>query len=305
MTDLSTSVGNTKLGAPILTASGTAGSSTELARYMPLGELGAVVVKSMNVSPTRGNPSPRLHPLPGALINSVGLQGPSVSQWLTDDLPQLEAEGARVVASIWGNTVEEFAQAAALLENAPSCVVAIEANVSCPNLQDHNKMFAHSPEATAEVVEACVGFGLPIWAKLSPNVADICEIALAAHGAGAEAVVLTNTLLAMAIDAKTLRPTLGAKGGGLSGGALRPVAVRATYDVFEAKPDLPIVGAGGVATAAHAVEFFAAGACAVEVGTATFADPRAAHKILGGLRQWCEKHEIGSLDELIGIAHLP
>ncbi len=301
--NLTTAVGSVSLAAPVLTASGCAGHSTELANYVDFAELGAVVVKSMKAEPWPGNPAPRLRPTPAGLVNSVGLQAPSVAQWLANDLPELQATGASVVASIWGHTVDEFYEAASALAAAPQCVVAVEVNVSCPNLDERNKMFAHNAEATAQAVAASATCGHPIWAKLSPNAADITEIAAAAYDAGAEAVVLTNTLLAMVIDPQTCRPALGAKRGGLSGAALLPVAVRACYDVRESIPYLPIVGVGGISCGRDVVQFLAAGASAVEVGTATFADPRAPKRILTEFTSWCESHNVSKVSEIVGRAH--
>ncbi|MCY3850245.1 MAG: dihydroorotate dehydrogenase [Acidimicrobiaceae bacterium] len=303
MADLSTAVGSVKLKAPVLTASGTVGYGAEFARYLRPAELGAVVVKSMKATPWEGNPAPRVHPTPAGMINSVGLQGSGVHHWLEHELPDLEATGAAIVASIWGNTIDEYSKAADALADAPPAVVALEVNVSCPNLEDRSRMFAHSAGATSDAIEASAGCGRPRWAKLSPNAPDISEIAAAAHSAGAEAVVLTNTLLAMVIDPKTRRPVLGAKRGGLSGAAMRPVAVRAVYDVREAVPELPIVGVGGVASGIDVVEYLLAGACAVQVGTATFADPRAPRRILSEFEQWCDRHEVGRPSDLIGAAH--
>ena len=303
MTDLSTSVGSVNLKAPVLTASGTVGYGAEFARYLRPSELGAIVVKSMKATPWEGNPAPRVHPTPAGMINSVGLQGPGVPHWLEHDLPPLESAGATVVASIWGNTIDEYRQAAEALSAAPSCVVAVEVNVSCPNLEDRSRMFSHCAQATLEAIEVTNRCGRPRWAKLSPNAPDIAEIAAAAHSAGAEAVVLTNTVLAMVIDPETRRPVLGAKRGGLSGAAIRPVAVRAVYDVHEAIPALPIVGVGGVTSGVDVVEFLLAGASAVEVGTATFADPRAPRRILGEFKRWCNRHGVEQLADLIGAAH--
>ncbi len=303
MADLTTSVGSVSLKAPVLTASGTVGHGAEFARCLRLSELGAIVVKSMKATPFQGNPAPRVHPTPAGMINSVGLQGPGVSHWLEHELPALKTAGATVVASIWGNTVDEYRQAAEALSVAPPCVVAVEVNVSCPNLEDRSRMFSHSAQATSEAIEAASRCGRPCWAKLSPNAPDIAEIAAAAHSAGAEAVVLTNTLLAMVIDPETRRPVLGAKRGGLSGAAMRPVAVRAVYDVHEAMPALPIIGVGGVAGGVDVAEFLLAGASAVEVGTATFADPRAPRRILDEFEQWCKRHDVTQLAELVGAAH--
>ena len=303
MNVLATSVGSVRLRAPVLTASGTAGHGAEFANYLDPAALGAVVVKSMRVGEWAGNPPPRVHPTAAGMINSVGLQGQGVAHWLTHELPDLVATGASVVASIWGNSVADYRAAADALAAAPAEVVAVEVNVSCPNLEDRSRMFAHSPSATAEVIAATAGCGRPRWAKLSPNAADLPEIALAAKGAGAEAVVLTNTLLGMVIDTESRRPVLGAKRGGLSGSAIHPVAVRAVYDVHEAVPDLPIVGVGGTASGTDVVEFLLAGAAAVEVGTATFADPRAPRRILHEFSKWCDRHGVVDIAELIGAAH--
>jgi dihydroorotate dehydrogenase (NAD+) catalytic subunit len=300
---LPTEVGSVRLGAVVLTASGTAGHGAEFARYLRPHELGAVVVKSMKAEAWAGNPAPRVHPTAAGMINSVGLQGKGVAHWLGEDLPDLVATGATVVASIWGNSVDDYRAAADALVDAPPEVVAVEINVSCPNLEDRARMFAHSAVATADVIAATEGCGRPRWAKLSPNTADLPEIAAAAAAAGAEAVVLTNTVLGMVIDTETRRPVLGAKKGGLSGAAIHPVAVRAVYDVHEAVPDLPIVGVGGACVGADVVEFLLAGASAVEVGTATFADPRAPRRILGEFHEWCDRHGVTEVAELIGAAH--
>lgn len=301
--DLSTTVGSVSLRAPVMTASGTAGHGAEFANYLDPASLGAVVVKSMKAEEWAGNPAPRVHPTAAGMINSVGLQGKGVAHWLEHDLPPLLATGATVVASIWGSSVDDYAQAAAALAAAPDGVVAVEVNVSCPNLEDRGSMFAHSAASTAAVIEVSKSAGLPMWAKLSPNAADLPEIAIAAHAAGAEAVVLTNTLLGMVIDVETRRPVLGAKKGGLSGAGMHPVAVRAVYDVREAAPDLPIVGVGGASSGVDVVEFMLAGASAVEVGTATFADPRAPRRILAEFEQWCDRHGVSTVAELIGGAH--
>ena len=301
--DLRTEVGSVALRAPVMTASGTAGHGAEFANYLDPASLGAVVVKSMKADEWAGNPAPRVHPTASGMINSVGLQGKGVPHWLEHDLPDLLATGATVVASIWGSSVDDYARAAAALAEAPEGVVAVEVNVSCPNLEDRGSMFAHSRTATAEVIEASTVVGRPMWAKLSPNAADLPEIAEAASGAGAEAVVLTNTLLGMVIDTESRRPVLGAKKGGLSGSAMHPVAVRAVFDVHEALPELPIVGVGGTSSGTDVVEFLLAGASAVEVGTATFADPRAPRRILGEFEQWCQRHGVESVAELIGGAH--
>jgi dihydroorotate dehydrogenase (NAD+) catalytic subunit len=271
---------------------------------MDLATLGAVVVKSLAATPWDGNPAPRVHETPAGMLNSVGLQGPGVTAWLERDLAALVDRGARVVASIWGRRVEDYARAAALLEGAPG-VVAVEVNVSCPNLDDRSRMFAHSPQATADAVAAAGLSGLPRWAKLSPNVADLTEIASAALAAGAEALVLVNTVLGMSIDParRTYRLGSGPGGGGLSGPAIRPVAVRAVHDCRVAFPHAGIVGVGGVTRGVDVVEMMLAGADAVEVGTATFRDPRAPAKVLSGLARWCRWHGVGDVRTLLGAVH--
>jgi dihydroorotate dehydrogenase (NAD+) catalytic subunit len=300
--DLSTRVGSVALPNPILTASGTAGHGAELAAYFELADLGAVVVKSLSADPWEGNPPPRVHETTGGMLNSVGLQNPGVEAWLDHELPELAATGARVVASIWGFTVEAYERAAKLLVDAPASVVAIEVNLSCPNVESRRNMFAHSASATAEVIDATGALGRPRWAKLSPNVTDLPEIAVAALDAGADAVTLINTVMGLAIDPVTRRARLGNGGGGLSGAAIHPVAVRAVADVHAARPGAAIVGVGGVTSAEDAVELLLAGASAVQIGTATFRDPRAPERILRELAAWCRRHDIGRISDLIGAA---
>lgn len=302
--DLATTVGSVSLPNPVMTASGTAGHGDELDPYVGLGSLGAVVAKSLCVGPWPGNPAPRVHETPSGMLNSVGLQGPGIEAWLQDDLPLLRAAGARTVVSIWGQRVEDFARAASLLAGVEG-LTAVEVNVSCPNVEDRRRMFAHSPSATAEVVDAVASAcpGLPRWAKLSPNVADLAEVAGAALRAGAEAVTLVNTVLGMAIDVDRRRPVLGAGGGGLSGPAVHPVAVRAVYDVHAALPEATIVGVGGVMSGRDAAELLLAGASAVQVGTATFRDPRAPRRVLDELEAWCSRTGVRTVAELIGAAH--
>ena len=300
--DMARSVGSVVLANPVMTASGTAGHGAELAAYGDLGALGAVVVKSLHADPWAGNPPLRVHETAAGMINSVGLQGPGVEAWLAHDLPGLAATGARVVASIWGRSVDEYRRAADLLAAAPHSVVAVEVNLSCPNTEAGRDLFAHSADDTRAAIEATAGCGRPRWAKLSPNVGHLDEIAAAAHSAGAEAVTLVNTVLGMAIDPETRRFRLGsgARGGGLSGPAIHPIAVRAVFDVHRALPDLPIVGVGGVANGADAAELLLAGASAVQVGTATFADPRAPHRVLRELQGWASRQGVARIDEVIG-----
>ncbi|MEZ5310976.1 MAG: dihydroorotate dehydrogenase [Microthrixaceae bacterium] len=301
--DLSTTIGSLEFPAPVMTAAGTAGHGAELSAYVDLSSLGAVVVKSLSAEPWPGNPAPRVHQTPSGMLNSVGLQGPGVAVWVRDELPGLVERGARVVVSIWGRSVEDYAAAARSLRAAEDRIVAVEVNLSCPNLDGGAHLFAHDPVATTDVLRSTEMLEVPRWAKLSANTDRVVEVARAAQSAGAEAVTLINTLIGMIIDTESRRPLLGGVSGGLSGAAIHPVAVRTVYEVRKAIPDLAIVGAGGVTDAITAIELILAGASAVQVGTATFADPRAVAKILDGLRTWCEAHEVSQLRDLIGGAH--
>ena len=305
--DLSTSVGPTELPSPIVAASGTAGHGAELAAYGDLAVLGAVTVKSLSVDPWAGNPAPRVHPAAGgaAMLNSVGLQGPGVAGWRRDDLPAMQAAGARVVASLWGRSVDDYAAAAAALAGAE--VTAVEVNLSCPNLDGGRHLFAQSATDSSIVIQQVVAAvaPLPVWAKLTAVTDSIVAIAAAVAEAGATAVTVINTLLGMVLDVDERRYALGSGpgGGGLSGPAIHPVAVRAVHDVHGALPDLPIVGTGGVSTGRDAVELMLAGASAVGVGTASFADPRACWRIGDEIETWCVANGVAAVDELIGDVH--
>ncbi|MFZ4811429.1 MAG: dihydroorotate dehydrogenase [Ilumatobacteraceae bacterium] len=297
-------VGSVDLPNPILLASGTAGYGSELAPYLDLAALGAVVTKSLAPYAWAGNPAPRLHPAGVGMVNAVGLQGPGIEDWMRHEMPALLATGARVVASVWGRSVDDYRRAADMLADAPAGVVAVEVNLSCPNLEGRRGIFAHDAALSAQVIEATVTAARPRWAKLSPNTDQVVEVARAVADAGAEAVTLVNTLLGMVIDERTLRPALGAGGGGLSGAGIHPVAVRVVHDVRRALPELPIVGVGGVSSGWDAVELMLVGAHAVAVGTATFADPRAAARIVTEMRSWAASHGEPSLAGLTSRCHL-
>ena len=262
--------------------------------------LGALVTKSLSVEPWAGNSAPRVTEVAAGMLNSVGLQGPGIAAWLAADLPAARSAGARVVASIWGTSTDQFGQASQMLQGQD--LLAVEINVSCPNVEDRSSMFGHSAKGTAAVVDACRG-ALPLWVKLSPNVPDLVTIASAAVEAGAAALVLTNTLLGLSLDAVSGRPTLGNGGGGLSGPAVHPVAIRAVYECRKALPEVPIIGVGGIRSGVEALEFLHAGAQAVEVGTATFRDPRAPWKIARQLDQALLRAGHLSTREAIGYAH--
>lgn len=283
---METRIGSVTLGSPVMTASGTAGYGTELAPFFDLSALGAIVTKSLAPYEWAGNPAPRLHPTAQGMMNAVGLQGPGVPYWLEHVLPGLLATGATVVASIWGRSVDDYRLAAEQLATAPAGVVAVEVNLSCPNLEGRGSIFAHDVDLSAQVMEATAACGRPRWAKLSANTDRIVDVAAAVVDGGAEAVTCINTLLALGYDPDTLEPVLGVGGGGLSGRAIHPVAVRAVHDIHQALPDLPIVGVGGVASGWDAAEMLLAGATAVQVGTATFADPRAPANVRDELHRW-------------------
>lgn len=301
MSGLSTSVGTVALRSAILTAAGTSGYGDELAGYGELGELGAVVVKSLAAFAWEGNAAPRVASSGEHMLNAVGLAGPGVAAWRERYLPDLERRGCDVVASIWGRTVAEFGEAAEAMRGAN--VVALEVNASCPNLESRSSIFAHSALATAEIVRASKVAGLPIWIKLSPNTPDLVEIADAAIGAGADALVLVNTVLGLAIDIEQRRPSLGNGGGGISGPGILPVTLRCVYECRAAFPDTPIVGVGGVSSGEDAVAMIMAGANAVEVGTATFADPRAPWKVQRGFARWMERHHVTRVSDIVGAVH--
>ena len=298
---LATRVGAVELPSFVLTAAGTAGYGDELAGYGDLSDLGAVVTKSLAAFEWAGNPAPRVTSWGPDMLNSVGLSGPGVAAWRRDHLPGLRRRGARVVGSIWGRSVAEFADAAAAMRGAD--LVALEVNASCPNLEGRTGIFAHSPEMTARVVQAAAAAQLPLWVKLSPNTPDLVEVARSAVQAGASALVLVNTVMGMVIDIETRRPALGNGGGGLSGAGVFPVALRAVYECHAALPDTPLVAVGGIMRGEDALAMVMAGASAVEVGTATFAYPRAPWLVARGAARWLRRHDVDSVVALRGVAH--
>ena len=301
MPDLSARVGSVRLSSPVLTAAGTSGHGDELAGYGDLSQLGAVVVKSLAAFGWAGNAPPRVASSGMHMLNAVGLAGPGVAAWREHDLVTLRRRGARVVGSIWGRSVAEFAAAAELMRGAD--IVALEVNASCPNLEGRASIFAHSASATSEIVAASRVAKVPLWVKLSPNTPDLVAIAGAAIESGAEALVLVNTLLGLSIDVESRRASLGNGGGGVSGPGILPVSLRAVFECREAFPDTPLVGVGGISSGQDAVAMLMAGANAVEVGTATFANPRAPWIVQNGLAKWMRRHSVASLSEIEGAAH--
>jgi dihydroorotate dehydrogenase (NAD+) catalytic subunit len=301
--DRSVVVGPLTLPDPIIAASGTFGHGDELADLCDPAVLGAVTTKSVAAYPWAGNAPLRVTEAGTGMLNAVGLPGPGVDAWIARDLPALEARGARIIASIWGRSVDDYVAAAAPLKAVADRVVALEVNLSCPNVESRSDVFAHSADATHAAIVAIVdttGDALPVFAKLSPNVTDLVEIARRALDAGATGLTLVNSVIGLAIDADTRRPKLGAGGGGYSGAPIKPIALRAVSDVSRALPGVPIIGTGGVTTGRDAVEMLLAGAHAVGVGTATFADPRAPRRIGDELEHWCATRGIARVRELTG-----
>ena len=302
--DLGVDLGPIHLPNPVVAASGTFGHGAEVASLCDPRELGAITVKSVAAFAWSGNPPLRVTEAPGGgMLNSVGLPGPGVDAWIEHDLPALEARGARVIASIWGRSAEEYAAAARPLKAVAHRLTALEVNLSCPNVEARGDVFAHSEVATraamGAVVEA-VGDAVPMFAKLSPNVTDIVAIARAALDAGATGLTLVNSVMGLLIDARARAPRLGAGGGGLTGAPIKPVALRAVWDVAREFPSVPIIGTGGVTSGVDAIEMMLAGATAVGVGTATFADPRAPLRIAHEIEAWCADNRVEHVSALIG-----
>lgn len=295
-------LGALELANPIVAASGTFGHGDEVARVCDPSRLGAVTAKSQASFAWEGNPPPRLHPATAGMVNAVGLQGHGVEHWVAHDLPGLRASGARVIASIWGHTVDDYRAAAEMLSSATTAVVAVEVNLSCPNTRHGSEIFAHDAAATAAVVRSVAeaDLGLPLFAKLSAGVADLPRISGAALEAGATGLTLVNTVRAFLIDAEARRGVLGSSGGGLSGSAIKPIALRAVHDVTRAHPGTPVIGTGGVSSGLDAVEMLLAGATAVGVGTASFLEPRAPLRIIDELATWCARHGVARVSELTG-----
>ena len=303
--DFSTTLGGAWFPAPIFTASGCASSGKELAQFFPLREIGAVVTKSIMLKPRAGRPTPRMAETPSGMLNSIGLQGPGIDAFLADDVPWLASQGARIVVSIAGETTEEYGILARKLRGV-SGISAIEVNISCPNVENRGLVFACDPNTAAEVtknVRGIIGGELPILAKLTPDVTNIASIASSVINAGADGIAMINTVLGMVINTETMRPHLGGKTGGLSGPAIRPIAVRAIYQVRQALPNVSILGMGGVASGKDAFEMILAGASGVSIGTASFGDPSAVFRIQNDLREILIAKGFSSVKEAVGFAH--
>jgi dihydroorotate dehydrogenase (NAD+) catalytic subunit len=301
---MTTKLGSLTLPNPVLTASGCAASGKELQQFFDVASLGAVVTKSIMVRPRSGRPTPRMAETPSGMLNSIGLQGPGIDAFLDHDLPWLAEQGARAVVSIAGGHTDEYVALARRLYGNPA-VSMIEVNISCPNVENRGQVFACDPAASGRVIGAvrrAADPKVPVFAKLSPDVTDITVIARACADNGADGFSLINTLLGMAIDTETLAPVLGGVTGGLSGPAIRPVALRCVWQVREALPHLPILGMGGIRTGLDALQFVLAGAAAVSVGTAVFGDPSAPIRVLAELEQALDERGFAAVGDAVGFA---
>ncbi|MFH2122880.1 MAG: dihydroorotate dehydrogenase [Pseudomonadota bacterium] len=301
--DLRVSIGNLELQNPVMTASGTFGYAREFESFVNLQRLGALVVKGISLEPRTGNPPPRIFETASGMLNAIGLENVGLDRFVREKMPYLFPLGVPVIVNILGDSVEEYRQLAERLAEVPG-VAAIEVNISCPNVKKGGVAFGTDPQMAAAVTKAVKqSCQLPVIVKLSPNVTDVTLVARAVEEAGADAVSLINTLIGMAIDLKSRRPRLANVIGGLSGPAIKPVALRMVYQVARAI-SIPIVGIGGIASAEDAMEFMLAGACAVQVGTASFVNPRACEDVLDGMVTYVREQKLESVRDLIGALRI-
>tara|TARA_B100001123_G_scaffold238713_1_gene267292 strand:+ start:17622 stop:18566 length:945 start_codon:yes stop_codon:yes gene_type:complete len=301
--DLSVNIGSLKLANPLIAASGCFGYGVEYAEAVDLSTLGAIAVKGLFLEERAGHPPARIVETPGGMLNAIGLQGIGVRRFVAEKLPPLREQAAVVIVNICGSTIEEYAEIARILDDSDG-IGAIELNISCPNIKKGGMLFGCSLKGTHEVVSAVRNVTrLPIIPKLTPNVNDVASFAVAASEAGADAISLVNTFLAMAVDVETRRPKLSNVVGGLSGPAIRPIAVRMVHECYQAV-NLPIIGMGGIMTPDDALEFVIVGASAVQIGTANFVDPFIWNKLLQGLTEYLERHQLEAVSGLVGSLDL-
>ena len=302
MANLSVNLCGVALKNPVIAASGTFGFGREFHELYDIGTLGGVSTKGLTMEPRLGNPAPRIAESRGVILNAVGLQNPGVEHFIECDLAWLKGTGTAVIANVAGKTLDDYY---AICEKLDGLVDMVELNISCPNVKSGGMAFGIKPQSVEEVTRVAKS-GLkktPLMVKLSPNVESIATNALAAENGGADCVSLINTLTGMAIDIERRRPIIANNTGGVSGGGVKPIAVRMTFEVAQAVR-IPVVGMGGITRAEDAIEFLMAGATAVQVGTANFTDPLAMPKIIAGLNAWCDKHGVENVTELTGTLQL-
>jgi len=300
--DISTDLGGIKLDNPVCAASGTFGYGREYEPYVDISQIGAVIVKGTTLEPRAGNPPPRIIETASGMLNAIGLENPGINEFLNTHLPYLRENNVTVIANIAGNTIEEYAAIAEMIEGNPG-VAGIELNISCPNVKQGGLQFGTDPQMVYEVVKAVKEkTTLPVMPKLSPNVTDIVEIARASEAGGADALSMINTLMGMAVDINTRKPFLANIFGGLSGPAIKPVALRMIYQVYR-EVKLPILGGGGIVNYRDALEFLMVGATAISVGTGIFINPQLTEEIVSNLLHYMQENNVASLSELVGAAH--
>lgn len=299
MVQLSTKIGSLELKNPVMTASGTFGYGTEYADFMDINRLGAIIVKGTTLNPRQGNPYPRMAETPSGMLNAVGLQNKGVDYFVDHIYPEVRKFQTNVIVNVSGSSIEDYAQCASII-NTLDDIPAIELNISCPNVKQGGMAFGVKPESAAQVVSAVRKvYDKTLIVKLSPNVTDITEIARAVEGAGADSVSLINTMLGMAIDAEKRKPILSTVTGGMSGPAVKPVALRMVWQTAKAVK-IPVIGLGGICSATDAIEFLLAGASAIQIGTANFIDPSISEKVIDGIADYLQRHNFSSVQEIIG-----
>lgn len=299
MVQLNTKIGSLELKNPVMTASGTFGYGTEYADFMDISRLGAIIVKGTTLAPRQGNPYPRMAETPSGMLNAVGLQNKGVDYFVDHIYPEVRKIDTNIIVNVSGSCIDDYVQTASII-NTLDDIPAIELNISCPNVKQGGMAFGVKPESAAQVVSAVrKAYDKTLIVKLSPNVTDITEIARAVEGAGADSVSLINTMLGMAIDAERRKPILSTITGGMSGPAVKPVALRMVWQVAKAVK-IPVIGLGGICSATDAIEFILAGASAIQIGTANFIDPSISEKVIDGIADYLQRHGFNSVQDIIG-----
>ena len=299
MVQLNTNIGSLELKNPVMTASGTFGYGTEYADFMDISRLGAIIVKGTTLNPRQGNPYPRMAETPSGMLNAVGLQNKGVDYFVDHIYPEVRKIQTNIIVNVSGSCIDDYVQTASII-NTLDDIPAIELNISCPNVKQGGMAFGVKPESSAQVVSAVrKAYDKTLIVKLSPNVTDITEIARAVEGAGADSVSLINTMLGMAIDAEKRKPILSTITGGMSGPAVKPVALRMVWQTAKAVK-IPVIGLGGICSATDAIEFLLAGASAIQIGTANFIDPSISEKVIDGIADYLQRHNFNSVHDIIG-----